>query len=548
MRSSIPTLAGVILATAVSTISVQAANLEFTTTPALTTIQETAVSGSVRAAEQPQRLEGASVVLEGGGTRRETVTDEDGRFTFESVPPGEYQITANVIGRRSGTMDVTVVAGQTARVDLRLDPEPVTLDELVVTGTILPTAVREVPTPVTIVSRADIERLAPRNVAELVRTAVPGAIYNDEGPGARYGVFSVRGVSGLGAAATLKIYVDGAEVADPAYVTNLDPGIIERVEVVSGPQASTIYGSRAISGVMQIFTRRGSGGDWRSPRLSGSVELEMVESPYVGGNPRAPEYRVSLAGGDSRFGYNLGYSGRQEPEWVDLLAQEDQRLFGSVNVTVGRLQAQASIRTQDGSNYSSWNPILREVYQRVGAPDNPPNRQRFISRLETNSLSLGYEATSWWNHELRMGFDRYEDSYYGVLPNENGQYSVRSRDTNRTSMAYNTTIRRELTTDVTGTFVLGADRSEYSLTAHNPIDVSDWRDYDRPADDFTNEIRSDGYFGQVQLGFRDAVFSTPTTASRRARSSNSTRAIRETMKRARRSTSGHAGRHRWERA
>ena len=45
-----------------------------------------------------------------------------------------------------------------------------------------------------------------------------------------------------------------------------------------------------------------------------------------------------------------------------------------------------------------------------------------------------------------------------------------------------------------------------------------------------------------------ATASTPTTASRRARSSNSTRAIRETMNRDKRSPSGHAGRHRWERA
>ena len=83
-------------------------------------------------------------------------------------------------------------------------------------------------------------------------------------------------------------------------------------------------------------------------------------------------------------------------------------------------------------------------------------------------MDLGFEATSWWHHDFTIGFDRYEDSYYPVLPNDNGQYSVRSRDTNRTSMAYNTTIRRDLTADINGTFVLGADRSEYSLTDTTP--------------------------------------------------------------------------------
>ena len=509
MRSLTLLIAGIIGATVMSTTAVDAA-AETTTaaTPSAETYQESGIEGSVRAAEQPQRLTGVTVIMEGGGTRREAVTGQDGRFAFESLPAGEYQLTAQILGRRTGMMDVTVVAGQTARADFALEVEAVTLDELVVTGTILPTAVREVPTPVTIVTRADIDRLAPRNVAELVRTAVPGAIYNDEGPGARYGVFSVRGVSGLGAAATLKIYIDGAEVADPAYVTNLDPGIIERVEVISGPQASTIYGSRAISGVMQIFTKRGSGGDWRSPRLSGSIELETVESPYVAGTPTAPEYRVSLAGGDSRFGYNFGYNGKQEPEWVDLLVHEDQSFFGGVNLNLRGVEVSASSRLHGGSNLSSWNPILRDVYRAAGAPDNPPTRTRFISNLETRSFAIGFEMYGGVHFDYRVGFDRYEDSYFDAVPDEMNMYSARSRDTNRRSGAINLTKRLELPADVSSTVVMGWDRSEYSLTGHNQIEVSDWRDYDRPESDYDREVRSDGYFGQVQLGFRDAVYFT----------------------------------------
>ena len=453
-----------------------------------------------------------SIILEGqgnaAGTRREVVSGDDGSFMFESVPAGEYQITAGTLGRRMATRDVTVVAGETARVDLVLEIEALSLDELVVTGTVLPTSVREVPTPITIVSRADIERLAPRNVAELVRTAVPGAVYTDEGPGARYGVFSVRGVSGLGAASTLKVYVDGVEVADPAYVTNLDPGIIERVEVISGPQASTIYGSRAISGVMQIFTKRGSGGDWRSPQLSGAVELEMVESPHVGGTPQAPEYRVSLAGGDSRFGYNLGFSRKEEPQWVDLLVQEDKNFFGSVNFALGNVNVSASSRLQDGLNEFSWNPITRRIFQAAGIRANPPPRQLFVSNLETHSLAIDFEGAWGWQFDFRWGFDRYKDSYFDAVPDAMSNYTVRSRDTNRSSYAFNLTKRLELSADVHSTLVLGRDASRYLLTGHNPTEVSDWRDYQRPPDDYDNEQRSDGYFGQVQLGFKDAVYFT----------------------------------------
>ena len=512
MRRRTLFLVGVMLGTATAATPVQGADTASGAAPVAATRQETAVEGTVRAAEQPQRLAGVSIILEGrgsaSGTRQEVVSGDDGSFMFESVPAGEYQITAGILGRRMATRDVTVVAGETARVSFSLEIEALSLDELVVTGTVLPTSVREVPTPITIVSRADIERLAPRNVAELVRTAVPGAVYTDEGPGARYGVFSVRGVSGLGAASTLKVYVDGVEVADPAYVTNLDPGIIERVEVISGPQASTIYGSRAISGVMQIFTKRGSGGDWRSPQLSGAVELEMVESPHVGGTPQAPEYRVSLAGGDSRFGYHLGFSRKEEPQWVDLLVQQDRNFVGSVNFALGNVNVSASSRIQDGLNEFSWNPITRRIFQDVGIRANPPERQLFVSNLETHSLAIGYEGPWGWKSDFRWGFDRYEGSYFDAVPDALFNYTVRSWDTSRSSYAFNLTKRLELSADVHSTLVLGRDASRYLLTGHNRTEVSDWRDYQRPPDDYDNEQRSDGYFGQVQLGFKDAVYFT----------------------------------------
>ena len=235
----------------------------------------------------------------------------------------------------------------------------------------------------------------------------------------------------------------------------------------------------------------------------------MVQSPYVSGTPRAPEYRLNLAGGDSRFGYNLGYSGRQEPEWVDLLSQEDQRLFGSVNFTVGRLEAQGE--------HARPRRIQLQQLESDPAGGLPEGRRARQSAQRGSASSAGWRRTAWISasRPLRGGTttSRWDstgtkDSYYPVLPNEDGTYSVRARDTNRSSMAYNTTLSRELTEDLNGTFVFGADRSEYTLTAHDPIDVRDWRDYDWPTADFTREIRSDGYFGQMQLGFRDAVFFT----------------------------------------
>lgn len=102
------------------------------------------------------------------------------------------------------------------------------------------------------------------------------------------------------------------------------------------------------------------------------MQLETVESPHVCGTPQAPEYRVSLSGGDSRFGYNLGYSEKEEPQWVDLLVQKDRDFFGSMNFALGGLQVSASSRVQDGFNEFAWNPINRGIFQSLGLPDQPP--------------------------------------------------------------------------------------------------------------------------------------------------------------------------------
>jgi outer membrane receptor protein involved in Fe transport len=469
-------------------------------------IQNGAVTGRVTAAEQGRGLANVAVTVE--GTNLTTVTGPDGRFNFPDVPPGQYSVTASILGRRSVTHDVSVRTGETTRVDVVLEIGAISLDALVVAGTVVPTAIREVPTPVTVVTRADINRLAPRNVAELVRSMVPGAIHTNEGPAARYGSFSVRGVSGLGAASTLKVYIDGVEVSDPAYVTNMDPAIVERVEIISGPQASTIYGSRAISGVMQIFTRRATAGHWTRPTLSGKVALQQVESPYVSGDARGVEYGTTVSGGDLSFGYTGGVNIKDEPQWLDLLAVRNRNFFGSVNFSRGRFDGGISARYQNGYDEPFWNPLYRQLFQATGRPDNPPSTEVYDSRLETYSVRLGFRAAPWWQHNLTTGYDGFERHWYNRLPNANSQYGVRLNDTYRTSLAYNTAIQRRLTADLDAKVVLGADRSRYKLDSYGTIFVDNWRSYPRPELSTAWRRNSDGYFGQAQLGHKDRIFLT----------------------------------------
>lgn len=107
-----------------------------------------------------------------------------------------------------------------------------------------------------IIDRQLIERSGVRDVAELLRL-VPGvSIARSGGPGAQSSLFLRGGENDY-----VRILIDGVQVNDPGGAVDLawlSVDDVDRIEVVRGP-ASVLYGTDAMTGVVQLFTRRGSG-------------------------------------------------------------------------------------------------------------------------------------------------------------------------------------------------------------------------------------------------------------------------------------------------
>lgn len=138
-----------------------------------------------------------------------------------------------------------------------LAAEPYTAEPLVITSGRLAEPQAQTTAATTVFERADIERLQVSSVTELLER-VPGlSIVRTGGAGSQTGVF-LRGTS---TAQTL-VLVDGQRIAAASSGTSslefLAPEQIERIEIVRGAR-SALYGSDAIGGVIQIFTRRGEG-------------------------------------------------------------------------------------------------------------------------------------------------------------------------------------------------------------------------------------------------------------------------------------------------
>lgn len=147
---------------------------------------------------------------------------------------------------------------------------------------------------VSVFTREDIDRLQPTNVADLLSRVPSVQIRQSGGRGSATSV-SIRGTKNE---QTL-VLVDGVRVgsasAGGASLQHLNIEQIERVEVLRGAR-SAIYGSDAIGGVIQIFTRRGEG-----EGLQGRVRV-------AAGNKGVWERSVGISGGNQDTRFNLSAS------------------------------------------------------------------------------------------------------------------------------------------------------------------------------------------------------------------------------------------------
>lgn len=173
------------------------------------------------------------------------------------------------------------------------DQEPrYIFDTIVVTASKIETPLKQVSSTITVITAEDIERSTKSTVAGLLRDVGGLSIAQSGGPGKNASVF----LRGAESAYTL-FMIDGVEINDPMSPgrgfspAHLSVDQVERIEVLYGSQ-STLYGSDAIAGVVNIITKRGEG----RPKIGASVE---------GGGLGTFRSRAGLSGGAEGYQYAI---------------------------------------------------------------------------------------------------------------------------------------------------------------------------------------------------------------------------------------------------
>src|SRR5688572_8788373 len=117
------------------------------------------VTGRITNQQTGEPLAAVQVFIAGSGIG--ALSQQNGRYLLLNVPAGTHRITAERIGYRSATQEITVTAGQTAVQDFALAEQALGLDEIIVTGTPGGTQRRAIGNVVSSVSAAAVTQITP---------------------------------------------------------------------------------------------------------------------------------------------------------------------------------------------------------------------------------------------------------------------------------------------------------------------------------------------------------------------------------------------------
>ncbi len=528
--------------------------------------QESArVTGRVIDGTTARPLPGVHVQVAGSGNG--TLTDAAGAFVLAGLAPGEVEVTARLLGYGDATRRVTVAADGGAQVEIALSPAALSLDGVVVTGTPGQARRREVGNSIAQLDLAGIDEPV-ANVDQLLQGRTSSITVTSTGASFGAGAaIRLRGNVSLTMSNQPLIFVDGVRQAAESYPLNassasfphygsgstmsplndIRPSDIERIEIVKGAAATTLYGSEASAGVIQIFTKKGDPG---RPRWTFQTDhgLDWVQPfgseqrPYVGLDPwlkTAYSTRNTLSvrgGGDAIRYFASGAYDTGEGVLPDdgetraaVRVNLDLQPLADLGIQINSSFTEHSLTTTQSGNTGMGIPLnaFRAPNNSFGSADPAVISQLLDSDAaqENTHLTLGVTA-NWAPYErltqrVTLGLDRIANRAtqyrpFGFVLDPEGVISD-IRWSSRTLTADYAGSLGWLTSEIlAGTFSWGAQ----TITTDEATVDSYGRGFPGPgkhtlsstAERFVygTESRyvSGGFFLQNLFGFRDRVFLT----------------------------------------
>lgn len=343
------------------------------------------------------------------------------------------------------------------------------LDDVVVTGTRTAIALEKSVVPVQVIDRAAIERSQANSLQDLLRGRAGINLANSGGLGKQTSLF----MRGTNSSHTL-VLVDGVRInsADfaAAALADLPLAQIDRIEIMRGPNSS-LYGSEAIGGVIQIFTRRNTGG--YAPHFQvggGSNGLRQASAGFGGGGERgwfgADAAYQRTDGINACRGSTNPFAGcfADEPD-KDGYRNVSASLRGGYKLTDTLTVEANALRAEAATNYDGYYNYTESVQQVLNGKLRYAPSQNFALTINAgrfDSLADNYGSATSTNNTHRNTASAQADIGFGGnhLVSVGADWSIDYLDSTTT---YNVDSRRNVAGFVEYQGSFGAQRVQASV-------------------------------------------------------------------------------------
>ncbi|MBM4194239.1 MAG: hypothetical protein FJ202_07675 [Gemmatimonadetes bacterium] len=524
------------------------------------------IRGKVIDAATQQPVANAQVFVV--GTRLGSMTARDGSYSFAGVPAGPQVVRVRAIGFSPIERTVMITNGTAAPLDFAVTTAAVSLDEVVVTGTAGAARKREVGNSIAQLNLGDTPKVA-TDVSSMLAGSMAGvSISGGNGNAGSGSAIRLRGTTSVALTNQPLIYVDGVRTRSDEYPRNgiftgttqrganayasplsdINPADIERIEIVKGAAAATLYGTDAAAGVIQIFTKRGTQGaaKWTAQFNTGISKLQkfgtdtvpfLYMDPFLrngqrfgmnaqvsGGTQNNVKYLIS-AGADNTDGvlpndrdkkYNLRLNLDFSPaknlamSWSsaytqDLIAQtpagnnaqgvtlnafrRDRNYFASANPdTIRRVLEQQLNQTIDRSTMGTtltWTPLVKLSSKFTVGYDRAALENRNLRPYGFPAVPLGFIQNQRWS----------STTFSSDWVNN---YEFNPRSDLRVTASAGTQYVSTLVSDVVG----------LSENFPAPTEATVASGAIKNADENRQTVVTGGAFGQALIGYKDRYFVT----------------------------------------
>lgn len=377
--------------------------------------------------ENAHPISGASVQVL--NSKAGTVTNDYGNFSL-ILPQNAKTLVISVIGR--ATREVNI--GSQTHIDIVMSQVAEQLEEVVVTGVGTATSRKKLGIAVESVSAKDLPKVPQASIDQALVGKIAGAqITSSSGQPGQQAAILLRGINTLGSTQPM-ILVDGVQINSgnnlngsgsnlSSRLSDLDLSTVERVEIVQGAAAATIYGAQGANGVIQIFTKKGT----RNGRLNVNLSSRYSIDKVLKGNFDYAKYHYFET--DSE-----GY----------ILSNTNQRLAPNSKTGIYPLpKAPASL-----VNAVNDKPFIEPTY---------------------NHIDYLFRTANTWNHSVGLngGFDRMD---FSLILSRLNQQSVFTGDYTRNNISLNIGAQLFKNFNIRSiTQLVSSDNSTGGITGQNNI-------------------------------------------------------------------------------